>query len=67
MTPMLRRVLTEKRALAVPLAALLVANVLAYAFVVRPRGIKAAGAADRAFQAAAARRTESVAFSIFRP
>ena len=65
MTPLLRRVALEKRALVLPLAIALVANVLAYGFIVRPRALKAAGAADRAAVAAGARvaaeREEAVA------
>jgi hypothetical protein len=56
MTELLRRVLAEKRSLVLTLVVALVANVAAYALVVRPRGIKAAGAADRAVAAAAAVR-----------
>jgi hypothetical protein len=54
MTPLLKRVLKEKRSLALPLAVALVANVLAYFIIVRPLGVKSAGAADRAVAAAAA-------------
>ena len=65
MTPILRRIASEKRAVVVLLGAALLANLLAYLFVVRPRGVKAAGAADRAAQAANARvaadREESAA------
>ena len=53
MTPLLKRIVAEKRAIIVPLAIALVANLLAYAFIVRPLGVKSAGAAERA-QAAAA-------------
>ena len=49
-----RRILAEKRSLVVPLALALVANVAVYAFVVYPLGVKSAGAAERAAQAAAA-------------
>ncbi len=56
MTAIVNRALAEKRTIVIPLAVVLVANVLAYGLVVRPRGVKAAGAADRAFQAAASRR-----------
>ena len=48
MTPLWRRVIAEKRAVIVPLAFALAANVLAYFLVVRPLGIKSAGAAERA-------------------
>jgi hypothetical protein len=51
-----RRVLAEKRKIVLPLLIGLVANVGAYALVVRPRGAKSAGAADRAANAAAALR-----------
>ena len=56
MTPIVKRIVTEKRAAIVPLTVALLVNVLAYAVVVRPRGIKAEGAADRAAQAANGRR-----------
>jgi hypothetical protein len=55
MTPLLRRILAEKRAFVIPLAIALVANVLAYVLVVRPLAVKSAGAADRAINAANAR------------
>ena len=48
MTELLRRVVAEKRTILVPLVVALAANVAGYALVVRPRGIKSAGAADRA-------------------
>ena len=54
MTPLLRRIVTEKRALLLPLLIALVANVLGYALVVRPLEVKSAGAADRAKQSTAA-------------
>ena len=54
MTPLLRRVVAEKRAVLIPLAVALVANVLAYWLVVRPLEAKSAGAADRARQSTAA-------------
>jgi hypothetical protein len=53
-TELLRRVIDDRRAIVLPLVFALVANVLAYALVVRPRGVKSAGAADRATAAAAA-------------
>ena len=53
-TDLLRRVIDERRAIVLPLVFALVANILAYGLVVRPRGIKSAGAADRAAAAAAA-------------
>jgi hypothetical protein len=56
MTPLLKRIAVEKRSIALPLAVALVANILAYAFVVYPLGVKSAGAADRAADAASARR-----------
>jgi Tfp pilus assembly protein PilO len=55
-TPLLRRVLTEKRKLLLPLVVTLAANVLAYVIVVRPLGVRSAGAASRASEAAAALR-----------
>lgn len=48
MTPLLKRILAEKRVFIIPLALALLANVLAYLIVVRPLGIKSAGAAERA-------------------
>jgi hypothetical protein len=56
LTPLLKRIAVEKRQIGLPLAVALVANVLAYAFVVYPLGVKSAGAADRAADAAGARR-----------
>ena len=50
MTPLLRRIILEKRALVLPLAIALAANVFAYVVVVRPLEVKSAGAADRARQ-----------------
>ena len=55
--PLLKRVAVEKRSIVLPLALALVANILAYAFVVYPLGVKSAGAADRAAAAASQRRT----------
>jgi len=54
MTPFLRRIVREHRTLLLPLVVALLANVVAYFFIVRPRGVKAAGAADRATAAALA-------------
>lgn len=54
MTPLLKRILAEKRSLVWPLAIALLANVIVYFVVVRPLGIKSAGAADRAAAAATA-------------
>ena len=51
-----RRVIAEKRRLVWPLVIGLAANILAYALVVGPRGVKSAGAADRAASAVAALR-----------
>jgi len=56
MTPLVRRVIAEKRAVVVPLAVALAANLLAYILVVRPLEAKSAGAADRAAQTASALR-----------
>jgi hypothetical protein len=56
MNELLRRVLAEHRPLLLTLVVALVANIAAYALVVRPRGLKAAGAADRAAAAAGAVR-----------
>jgi hypothetical protein len=49
---LLQRVLAEKRGIFLPLAVVLAVNVLVYLVVVRPLGIKSAGAADRAATAA---------------
>jgi hypothetical protein len=54
MNELLRRVLTEKRSLMLTLVVALFVNIATYALVVRPRGVKAAGAADRAAAAAGA-------------
>jgi len=54
--PLLKRVAVEKRSIVLPLALALVANILAYAFVVYPLGVRSAGAADRADAAASQRR-----------
>lgn len=51
-----RRVLAEKRRIVWPLMIGLAVNILAFVLVVRPRGIKSAGAADRATAAVAALR-----------
>ncbi len=56
MTPLLRRIVTEKRSLVLPLAIALLVNLVGYSFIVRPRGVKAAGAADRAAAAEAGLR-----------
>ena len=56
MTSLFRRIVAEKRKLVVPLAIALGANILAYVVVVRPLVDKSAGAADRANQAASAKR-----------
>ena len=54
MTPLIRRILVEKRAVLLPLLIALAANVLAYILVVRPLEVKSAGAADRARQSGVA-------------
>lgn len=56
MTPLWKRVLSEKRALVVPLVLGLLGNIAAYGLWVYPLGVKSAGAADRA--AAAARSVQ---------
>ena len=65
MTPLLNRIVAEKRSVVLPLAIALLVNLVGYVFVVRPRGVKAAGAADRANAAAAdlrnAEREQAVA------
>jgi hypothetical protein len=50
------RVLAEKRRLVLALVVALVANLVGYFLVVRPRGVKSAGAADRAAAAIEARQ-----------
>jgi Tfp pilus assembly protein PilO len=54
MTPLLRRIFIEKRAIVLPLGIALAANLLAYILVVRPLEVKSAGAADRARQSSVA-------------
>ena len=54
---LLQRVLREKRAILVPLFVGLLANVAAYALVVRPLGVRSATAADRAVAARASLAT----------
>ena len=54
MNPLLRRAIVEKRALILPLALALLANLLAYFIVVRPLAVKSTSAADRAVEAATA-------------
>lgn len=56
MTPLWKRILADKRAILAPLAIGFIANVLAYVLVVRPLGVRSAGAADRAAAAAIALR-----------
>lgn len=56
MTPLSQRILAEKRGVIIPLAVALLANLLAYVLVVRPLGIKSAGAAERAASATRALR-----------
>jgi hypothetical protein len=51
-TPLLKRIVAENRAIIVPLAIALLANLLAYFIIVRPLGVKSAGAAERAAAAA---------------
>jgi hypothetical protein len=48
----LRRIFVEKRALIVPLLAAIALNIAVYALVVYPQGLKSAGAAQRAANAA---------------
>jgi hypothetical protein len=56
MTPLLRRIVIEKRGLIVPLAVVLLINIAVYALVVYPLGVKSASAADRAAAAGQARQ-----------
>ena len=53
---LLKRILTEKRAVVFPLLFALFVNVAVYALVVYPLNRRAAGAADRAAKAAEALR-----------
>lgn len=56
MNELFNRVVAEKRSVVLPLLIALAVNIAAYGLVVRPRGVKSAGAADRAAAAAAALR-----------
>lgn len=56
MTPLLRRIVAEKRSMVVLLVVAIVANVIVYALIVRPLAAKSAGAEDRAAAAAKARQ-----------
>ena len=47
-----KRILVEKRALIIPLALGVIANIAAYVLVVHPLGVRSVGAADRATAAA---------------
>ena len=49
---LLQRILREKRSIIVPLGVALLANIAAYALIVRPLGVRSATAADRARVAA---------------
>src|SRR5262249_29567832 len=51
MMPLWKRILIEKRAVIIPLAILILANIAAYALWVYPLGVKSAGAVDRAVAA----------------
>ena len=52
MTPLVRRIIGEHRALIATLAVALLVNLLLYVLVVRPLALKSSGAADRAAAAA---------------
>jgi Tfp pilus assembly protein PilO len=54
---LLKRILVEKRAIVIPLAAVIAANVLVYALIVYPKQRQQAATVDRANAAAVARRT----------
>jgi Tfp pilus assembly protein PilO len=60
---LLNRVIAEKRSILLPLVVAVVANLAAYALVVRPRAAKSAGAADRAAAAADALRAAENEFA----
>lgn len=55
MTPLLARILRERRAVVIPLAVGLLLNVLVYVIVVRPLELKSTGSAGRASTAAASK------------
>ena len=55
MTPLTQRILREHQAVVLAIVASLLINLLTYVLVVQPRGVKAAGAADRAASAQGAR------------
>jgi len=57
MTPLFARIVRENRVVLLPLAIALAANLLIYIILVRPLGVKSAGAEDRARSAAAALRS----------
>ena len=56
MMPLVRRVATERRAIVLPLAIVILVNILVYAFVVYPLGVKSTGSAEKAAAAAVSRR-----------
>jgi hypothetical protein len=56
MMPLARRIATEKRAIVLPLAIVILVNILVYAFVVYPLGVKSTGSAEKAAAAAVSRR-----------
>lgn len=56
MTPLIRRIVAEKRSIVLPLGIAIVANIVLYGLVVYPLGVRSAGAADRAAAAATARQ-----------
>jgi len=61
-----RRILAEKRSLIAPLAIVLVANIGVYAFVVYPLGVRSAGAAARAANAAVGLKAAEADFAAAR-
>jgi uncharacterized protein YecT (DUF1311 family) len=66
MRPLFKRVIAEKRAVVIPLAIALAANVLVYFVAVRPLAAKSAGAADRAAAAASALKAAEKDMSLAR-
>jgi hypothetical protein len=56
MMPLVKRVALEKRSIVLPLAVALVANIVVYAFIVYPLGVRSTGSAERAAAAAANRQ-----------
>jgi hypothetical protein len=56
MSPLMKRIFAENRIVIIPIGIALLANLLAYFIIVRPLGVKSAGAANRATAAIEALR-----------